>query len=204
MKRPAAAMIDSWNKILNLELMVRHGITCFLGPLSLMALRAIGRCGHAIAAVSIRQLSVAELVKETPVEVRDKAQAFIEGALPPRECAQSLLNLVSAEANQERQIQLLKAISLFNGGLRSDHVAFAEADATWWDNSPCAPALYCPENQPSVGTFVKISRGAITVCRSCMFPTYPHLIGLTRLCDGCHAEHRWMQKEARRVSDVAI
>ena len=162
MKRPAAAMIDSWDKFLDIELMVRHGITCFLGPLSLMALRAIGRCGHAIAAVSIRQLSVAELVKETPVEVKDKAQAFIEGALPPSEFAQSLMNLVSAEANQERQIQLLKAISLFNGGLRSDHVAFAIAAATWWGARPVSHALYRHGKPPSLEIMRKAARGEIT------------------------------------------
>ena len=151
--------------------------------------------------VCIRQLSVAELVKETPVEVRDKAQAFIEGALPPREFAQSLLNLVSAEANQERQIQLLKAISLFNGGLRSDHRAFAVADATWWDNSPCAPALYRPENPPSVETLVSISRGEITLCRSCTAPTYPNLLELTRLCHACYVEQiGWNKRGAYAFS----
>ena len=143
MKRPAAAMIDSWNEILNIELKVRHGITCFLMRSSLMALRAIGRCGHAIAADCIRQLSVAWLVWATPVEVRDKAQAYIAGAfrdktqayiagaLPPREFALSLLNLMSAEANEERQIQLKDAIALFNGGLESEHAAFVAA-AQWW------------------------------------------------------------------------
>ena len=127
---------DSWGKLLETELVVGHGTTCFLEHSSLMALRAICRCGHAVAAVSIRQLSVAGLLRETQSEVRDKVQAFIKGSLPPSKFAQSLLSLVNAEANQERQIQLLQAVSLFDGGLRSDHAAFTAAAATWWRNSP--------------------------------------------------------------------
>ena len=133
--------VESWGKLLEVEIVMGRGITGFLEPLSLMALRAICRYGHAVAAVHIRQLSIAELVKETQVDVTDKTQAFIEGTLPPSEFAQSLLSLVNAEANQERQIQLLNAISLFNGGLRSDHVAFSDAAATWWRNSPSYKTL---------------------------------------------------------------
>ena len=54
--------VDSSGNILDMELVTGHGITCFLGPSSLMALRAIGHLGHAIAAASIRQLSIANLV----------------------------------------------------------------------------------------------------------------------------------------------
>ena len=124
--------VDSWGKLLEIELVVGHAISGFLGHSSLMALRVIGRCSHAIVAASIRRLSVAELVDKIQDEVRDKAQAFIKGTLPPNGFAQSLLSLVRAEVNQKRQIQLLESISLFNGGLRSDHVAFASAAAMWW------------------------------------------------------------------------
>ena len=55
-------LVDSSGNLLETELVTGHGITCFLGPSSLMALRAIGHRGHAIAAASIRQLSVANLV----------------------------------------------------------------------------------------------------------------------------------------------
>ena len=124
--------VDSWGKLLEIELAVGHAISGFLGHSSLMALRVIGRCSHATVAVSVRRLSVAELVEDIQDEFKHTAQAFINGTLPPKDFAQSLLSSVSAEADQKRQIQLLESISLFNGGLRSDHVAFADAAATWW------------------------------------------------------------------------
>ena len=154
-------LVDSSGNLLEMELVMRHGVTCFLVPSSLMALRAIGRRGHAIAAASIRKLSVAnlvfyvsapnpwypwedarrtelsiaELLKETRDDVRDLVQAFIEGALPLRKFAVYFLNLVTAETNPGEQRKMLIAISQFESGQISDHEAFCNIARAWYECS---------------------------------------------------------------------
>ena len=135
-RRSLTRIIDFGNEILNIEITMNHSITCFLKPSTLMALRSIAHCGHTMTAFRIRELSVTEILKFAPIKIKNATQAFISGMLSSRTFAEFLLSLLKQEILKEEEDQTIqediaKAISLFNGGLRSDHEAFTEATLKW-------------------------------------------------------------------------